>query len=183
VRLPPSKTGTTWRLHPHRTPRPRCSPSRSPQPNVAPQKPRLSRMANPQHRKFLGVNDQRFPFLVHKRFHFIFFFFCSCFVCHLLPETRLLFPLCIFPTGRFEDSFLLFAVRYDFIKIVGSDPFIVYNLHIFLLHSFPPNFSALFFSLSLRRESGTGLIVGLAGLLLSFFTFSDSVSSFFSMRQ
>jgi hypothetical protein len=27
------------------------------------------------------------------------------------------------------------------------------------------------------------LIVGLAGLLLSFFTFSDSVSSFFSMRQ
>ena len=102
---PPLKTGITWLPRLPRTPPPRCSPSRSPRPNVAPQKPRLSRMENPQHRKSLGVNDQRFPFLVHTKD----FIFVICF-SHLLPELGF---FCrgsdaFFPTGRSEASVFAF---------------------------------------------------------------------------
>lgn len=154
MRSPPLKTGITWRIHPHLTPRPRCSPSRSLRQNVAPQKPRLSRMANPQHRKSLGVNDQRFPFLVHKRFHFRHFFVLfsissrRCVCCYRHAFFRLVGLRTHFYLLRFSSTSVSTLSR------IESNLFIVYNLHIF--------FSQLFlfdcYFLRCGEVDGTGMV-------------------------
>lgn len=148
---PPLKTGITWRPRPHPTPRPRCSPSRSLRLNVAPQKPHLSRMANPQHRKSLGVNDQRFPFLVHTK-DFIFL------ICSPSPPGAWGFS-CYGPHAFFR----LVGPRarsHSYCDSLESNPFIVYNLHIFSTFS-STVISRQLRSVAVTHRDGSSLIVGL----------------------
>ena len=81
---------------------------------------------------------------------------------------RLLLPSCIFPTGRFEDSFLSFAVLFDFGFDFESNR--IESLHsVQSSHLFFPTFSLrlLFPSLWRGGWNWNGLIVGLAyGLLV-----------------
>lgn len=140
VRWLPLKIGITWLPRHRQTPLPRCSPSRSPRPrSVVPQKPHLSRTANPQHRKSLGVNDQRFPFSwFTKRFlhfrHFPLFFFpreeshASLFLIGLSPLH--------FPTGRLSPRtspfFHFITAGFTFLNLSRKETqFIVYNFDIF----------------------------------------------------
>lgn len=159
ARLLPLKIGITWPPRHRQTPLPQCSPSRSPRPrSVVPQKPRLSRTANPQHRKSLGVNDQRFPFSWFTKRFLHFRHFPSCFSrgeSHAPLFLIGLSPL-HFPTGRLSPRTSFFSLYHGWFYFFEASfekktRFIVYNFDIFFNY-----YSCFFFSSFLFIELRDG---------------------------